>query len=193
MKLYHYDNDGAFLNEADAKNKNPMRSGEYLIPRNATDISPPDVGDGFAPCFKGGGWVVVEDHRGEVAYNNLGDEVVVQFVGSWDYLCANYGIVAVSPSESPEKIRDNAWLAQTYEVREGVIITVRPPMVGKYDADVFLALLRKIQRGAAEFGEVTDVGGVKQRLSEVELEAAIASHDEQTETNYNVYYESINA
>lgn len=102
-------------------------------------------------------------------------------------------VEAFAAASTPEAIRNAAWLAQTYEVRAGVIITVRPMQVGKYDDPVLRGLLLNIQSGMSTEEEVTDINGVKHLLNEAEIQAALLDGVRQTTENYNIYYAAINA
>jgi len=94
---------------------------------------------------------------------------------------------------SAEQVRNDAWLAQTYEVRPNVIITVRPLQVGKYDDPVLRGLLLKIQSGLTTTVQVTDVNGIKQTLNETELQAALLDGVRQTSENYDIWYNAVNS
>ncbi len=69
MLIYTYDEHGAFVLEREAR-ANPLEPGEFLLPRNATEMVPPDVGPSSVAVFVGdqntGGWTIVEDNRGQV-------------------------------------------------------------------------------------------------------------------------------
>jgi len=58
------------------------RDGEWLTPAWATMKRPPDAIPGYAMCFRGGDWVQIEDHRGEVAYKKAdAGQVVIDGLG----------------------------------------------------------------------------------------------------------------
>jgi hypothetical protein len=88
---------------------------------------------------------------------------------------------------TPAEIRDAAWLAQTYEVREGVVVTVRPEMVGKYDESIMRNLLFNIQNGLSAVEYVTDINGTPQPMNEVELIKTLVDGIRQTKENYSIW------
>lgn len=64
MKRYNYDKDSKeFLFVSDAQ-RNPKRSGEYLIPKNSTNIVPPDTDKHQVAVFNGEFWDIKDDFRG---------------------------------------------------------------------------------------------------------------------------------
>jgi len=81
MLLYHYDDNGVLTKIAEAKldpEETKVQKGPfYLVPRNATELAPPEVPDkdGLIPVFDGSIWEVVEDHRGPVWVKQGGEEV----------------------------------------------------------------------------------------------------------------------
>lgn len=194
MKFYHYNPITREFSGVSLAQKNQKEKGKYLQPAFSLKGPPPEVMENECAIERNGAWAVVPNFVGVEYWLEDGSKHTIKEIG--DLVPEEASLVEIPAPEiveppTHEQIRDAAWLAQTYEPREGVLISVRPPMVRKYDADVLLGLLRKIRRGNSEFGEVTDVNGVKQLLSEAELELAVASHDEQTEANYNIYYEAI--
>jgi len=76
MQIYLYDpSTGEIIGEREAKTSPLDKS--PLIPAFATKVAPPEQGAGFARCFIDGGWVYVEDHRGETVYNTTTGELKV--------------------------------------------------------------------------------------------------------------------
>jgi hypothetical protein len=55
--IYHYDSDGVFLGVSEA-DESPLEPGVYLIPSFATEIEPPEFGEGFRAVFANGEWKV---------------------------------------------------------------------------------------------------------------------------------------
>lgn len=69
MKIYHYHPDtGEFVGASEAR-KDPLEKDRYLIPANATEVAPPDVGKNQVAAFIDGAWQITEDRRGDVVYN----------------------------------------------------------------------------------------------------------------------------
>lgn len=86
MKIHHYDPvTKEYYKTTDAR-RSPLDKGEiYLIPANATVISPPGHRDGFARCFITDSFQYIEDNRGKTAYNKKDKEpVVINYLGAVD-------------------------------------------------------------------------------------------------------------
>lgn len=67
MKLYNYTDSGEFTNETEARG-NPVREGDFLIPRNATTIKPPVTSENEVCIFEDGAWTKKPDFRGTVYF-----------------------------------------------------------------------------------------------------------------------------
>ncbi len=68
MHIHHYSSiTGEYLG-TDMARASPLEPGVFLIPANATAISPPAPGANQAALFADGAWSVVPDHRGERWY-----------------------------------------------------------------------------------------------------------------------------
>lgn len=93
---------------------------------------------------------------------------------------------------SPDYVRNQAWLNQTYEVRAGLIITVRPAQVGKSDDAVLRGFLFNFENEISTEELVTDIEGNQQAINKTETLAAIADGIRQTKENYNIYYAAVN-
>jgi len=57
MRIYHFDDDGVFINSSDAR-QDPLDADNFLIPRNATTVAPPPVAVGEQACFADGAWSI---------------------------------------------------------------------------------------------------------------------------------------
>lgn len=66
MKIYNYDDNGFFIGSSEA-DESPLEQGVFLVPRNATEIVPPAIGDGQAVKFENGCWIVVEASKEELS------------------------------------------------------------------------------------------------------------------------------
>lgn len=78
MKIYNYsEQNGEFLSESQAL-ANPVRHGDYLIPRNATTKQPPEAGAQQVAQFKSGQWQLVPDYRGGKWYTERGEEKTIK-------------------------------------------------------------------------------------------------------------------
>jgi len=63
MKIYHFDHNGLFIGESDA-DRSPLENEVFLIPANATNIKPPEIGLNQIQKFNGVNWSVIADFRG---------------------------------------------------------------------------------------------------------------------------------
>lgn len=66
MEIYQYDpNNGALLSSSVAR-ANPLEPGEFLLPRFATTIAPPDAEEGKIATFneEAQAWTMIDDDRG---------------------------------------------------------------------------------------------------------------------------------
>lgn len=127
MKLYNYDDNGVFTGVSTAR-LDPLESTEkkpvYLIPRNATKTPAPEE-DGKIGVFDGSKWSLVEDHRGEEAYDTDGEPVTVDKVGS----LVDLGLTDTAPPEppaDPRQVRDAALAALVHDFGDGRVIQCRP-------------------------------------------------------------------
>ena len=78
MNIFNYSADtGEFISQSIAR-ENPMEAGEFLIPANATTVSPPITGTNEVAVFAGGSWVLTPDFRG-VPYFLIADGSDVTF------------------------------------------------------------------------------------------------------------------
>ncbi len=65
MQIYHSDpQDGEYLGTSTAR-PDPVESGKFLIPANATAVAPPSVSIGQVARWEGEAWGLVDDHRGQ--------------------------------------------------------------------------------------------------------------------------------
>ena len=80
MKIYHYDDDGIFIHESEAR-ESPLEKDVFLIPAKATKDVPPKIKNGFVQAwnFEEQKWEVWEDHRGTVVYSKTsGQPLTIQ-------------------------------------------------------------------------------------------------------------------
>lgn len=69
MQIYNYNaTSGEYIGQSTAR-PDPMETGSYLIPAHASEVAPPEPGEGQAVVWMGEGWDLVEDHRGVVLYS----------------------------------------------------------------------------------------------------------------------------
>jgi hypothetical protein len=81
MKIYNYSPlTGEYVSESDAA-PSPREPDVYLVPANATIISPPTTEAGYAAVFANDAWTTVEDHRGSQYWNLDGSAHVVKELG----------------------------------------------------------------------------------------------------------------
>ena len=78
MKIYNYDDNGEFLNEANAT-PDPLEKGKFLIPAKATKIKPlSGLKANETQVFKDGKWQKTADFRGTKIYNKETQEEYIQ-------------------------------------------------------------------------------------------------------------------
>ncbi|MGR3760877.1 hypothetical protein ACUXV3_12220 [Roseobacteraceae bacterium NS-SX3] len=78
--LYHYHPvTGEFSGQSEAR-PDP-RTGNPMVPGNATLQAPPELQEGYARVFTEGAWQLVEDHRGTVIWSADGQEIIVTGLG----------------------------------------------------------------------------------------------------------------
>lgn len=69
--IYHYKSTtGLFIGTATAR-ENPLSSGNYLVPANATDMAP-SIPTGKVGIFTGGSWTYQQDYSGTYYYTKNG-------------------------------------------------------------------------------------------------------------------------
>ncbi len=117
MKIFNYDsNTLEFINEVDAF-ESPLEPGNFLIPANATDISPPTCGENQTCVFNSGKWDVVDDYRGAVVYDTAsGDKFVI----------SEFGLIPdqYTTNEKPDGVftwNGDAWVRDKQNVVEDII------------------------------------------------------------------------
>ncbi len=82
MKIYN--NNSAtkeLINESEAR-LSPLEKGVYLIPANATTLTPLKAKDGFAVVFNGSAWQYIKDERGKTFYDEKGNEITITELGA---------------------------------------------------------------------------------------------------------------
>jgi len=62
--VYSYDKETREYTGEYQCQKDPMNEGAFLMPADATETPPPEVGENEAACFDGGKWVKKPDFRG---------------------------------------------------------------------------------------------------------------------------------
>jgi len=81
MKIYHFDEIGAFLYESEASidplETERAESTIYLLPSNCTSVSPPEIGQNQVALFSAGLWQTQPDFRGETLYRTSDKEALV--------------------------------------------------------------------------------------------------------------------
>jgi hypothetical protein len=64
MIVYQYDDYNIYVGQVECQ-RNPLRREEFLIPRNCTDITPPELKESEIAVFKDNSWEIVK-----LTYNN---------------------------------------------------------------------------------------------------------------------------
>lgn len=57
MKIYLFAANGQYIGQSTA-DESPLEPGVFVLPANATEIEPPEVGAGFVAMFNGAGWTI---------------------------------------------------------------------------------------------------------------------------------------
>lgn len=111
MKIYNYHPvTREYISEGEAR-PDPVTIGEFLIPANATQVTPPMPTLGKARVFDGT-WSQVEDHRGETFWNMTTlKSLVVEVLGS---LPAGWTELPMPDNES--KWNGSAWVPDTDKI-----------------------------------------------------------------------------
>ena len=85
MKVYNYNQTTKEFTNITEASENPLETGKYIIPANATIIEVQAVKDGFARVFDevNQKWDYVEDNRGTTVYDiNTKQEYKVDYLGA---------------------------------------------------------------------------------------------------------------
>jgi hypothetical protein len=110
--------------------QSPLEPGVYLVPAHCTTTAPPEPLPGLAACWTGEGWTLVEDHRGEVLWDEAGQGVTIAELGpvpdglsstppeSDPNAAVDAQILALEALQTPRRLREaaltaagKAWLA----------------------------------------------------------------------------------
>ena len=102
MKLYHYDNEGIYIGELEAR-QNP-RTGEALIPANVTELAPPVTGENQVATFKESAWKIEDDFRGVKYWDADGKEHTIEEIGE----TIPNGALMEAPPQSLEESQSQA-------------------------------------------------------------------------------------
>ncbi len=107
MQIYNYkETTNEFTSETTAR-PNPLEPGNYLIPKNATTIEPTlTPGENEVLVFENNTWVIKEDHRGTVLYNEEYREgKTIDTIGPLPI-----GFVLEAPTSEYDELIDNVWV-----------------------------------------------------------------------------------
>lgn len=69
MKIYHYNLETKMFTYSSNAKSNPLEDGKYLMPANSTTKEPPLSNENEIIIFNGDNWIVKEDYRGTILYN----------------------------------------------------------------------------------------------------------------------------
>lgn len=61
--------------------ESPLEPGVPLVPAHCAMSAPPEAQAGFAACWNGAAWVLAEDHRGGLAWDQAGQAVTLTALG----------------------------------------------------------------------------------------------------------------
>ena len=71
---------GEYIDSVELR-ESPLEAGVFLVPACCTTTALPEVPTGYAACWNGSAWALVEDHRGERLWDASGAEVIVRGLG----------------------------------------------------------------------------------------------------------------
>ena len=119
---------GEYIDSVELR-ESPLEAGVFLVPACCTTTALPEAPTGYAACWNGSAWALVEDHRGEAGYVN-GVASVVTDLGAypegWSTMppapapnaAIDAQILALEALQTPRRIREaalteagRAWLA----------------------------------------------------------------------------------
>ncbi|MFW5799440.1 MAG: hypothetical protein ACOCV8_01390 [Spirochaetota bacterium] len=107
MQIHNYkESTKEFISESTAR-PNPLEPDNYLIPKNATTIAPTVTpGENEVLVFENNTWIVKEDHRGTVVYNEEYREgKTIDTIGPLPT-----GFVLEAPTSEYDELIDNVWV-----------------------------------------------------------------------------------
>ena len=80
MQIYNYNDNGIYVGSSQAR-PNPGKPFSFLIPRKATTISPPSIGENESARFNGTSWETLVDFRGYSAWlkSTAEHKIIVDF------------------------------------------------------------------------------------------------------------------
>jgi len=142
MNGYNYSPETGEYTETIVLRESPLEPGVSLVPAHCTTTAPPVAQAGFAACWAGGGWTLVEDHRGEAGYIN-GAASVVTDLGAYPT-----GWSSTPPAPAPNAAIDAQILALEATVTQRRLREAALTEAGKAwlaDLDAQIAALR-VQR-----------------------------------------------
>lgn len=69
MKRFLFDNKTKMFIREFIPQENPLKSGEYLFPKNSTEVVPPVLNENETAVFNGEFWDIIPDYRGLMKIN----------------------------------------------------------------------------------------------------------------------------
>jgi len=101
MQIYNYDTITTEYVGTSTADESPLEPGIFLIPANATEIQAPTTEVGESALFDGSNWNVVEDNRGTVYWEGLGNTAVQSTMS--DFGALPDGAVTTQPEPTEEE------------------------------------------------------------------------------------------
>ena len=80
MNIYHYSRNGEYTHASTAR-PDPLNPNEFLIPAHATAEMPPTAGANQVSTWDGSVWILRDDYRGYVGYDQAGEERRIEYLG----------------------------------------------------------------------------------------------------------------
>jgi len=119
MEIYHYDPKTLeFLGKTFAR-KDPLEEGRYLIPANATGITPPQLGPNETCVFNksNNSWSKVADYRGQDYYDSSGKKYAVKKLGE---TLPEWSIMDPPPEGVNFVYENGAWIKDPEKIKEEI-------------------------------------------------------------------------
>lgn len=122
--VYLYDDANEFSGTYEA-HESPETAGEYITPKQSTDIQPPTLEANQAAFFEGGLWVAKIDYRGYVGYDTSGDIQEITVVGvtpdvSWTTIAPPVIPASVSMRQARLALHANGQLTTIQAALDGL-------------------------------------------------------------------------
>lgn len=120
MDIFHHHPLTGELLGSGVADPDPLEEGAWLLPANATTISPPASEEGKARVFSQGTWVQIDDHRGETWWDVEGNPIMVADLGD----PTDDGLTDVEPEAETIPLSEQVNIERDRRIEEGSTFTV---------------------------------------------------------------------